>query len=96
MRAISANKVKHEQLFAQLEQTASSEPARRLARAMRRSCRLMAEDVLRETGYMLPQSENVQSLLKSAGRDAVVKNWGKGSETTDHGASRIDDVIAHR
>lgn len=37
----------------------------------------------------------LQSLLKSAGRDAVVKNWGKGSETTDHGASRIDDVIAH-
>ena len=37
----------------------------------------------------------LQSLLKSAGREAVVKNWGKGSETTDHGASRIDDVIAH-
>jgi len=65
MRAISANKVKHEQLFAQLEQTVPSEPARRLARATRRSCRLMAEDVLRETGYMLPQSENVQSLLMS-------------------------------
>ena len=65
MRALSASKAKQEQLFAQLEQSASSEPARRLARAMRRSCRLMAEDVLRETGYMLPQSENVQSLLKS-------------------------------
>ena len=37
----------------------------------------------------------LQSLLKSAGRDAVVKNWGKGSETTDHGASRVDDVITH-
>ena len=52
-------------LFAQLEQTAPSEPARRLASAMRRSNRLMAEDVLRETGYMLPQSENVQTLLRS-------------------------------
>ena len=36
----------------------------------------------------------LQSLLKSAGREAVVKNWGKGGETTDHGASRVDIVIA--
>ena len=65
MRALSASKVKQEQQFAQLEQSETSEPARRLARAMRRSCRLMAEDVLRESGYMLPQSENVQMLLKN-------------------------------
>jgi len=65
MRALSASKVKQEQQFAQPEKSETSEPARRLARAMRRSCRLMAEDALRETGYMLPQSENVQMLLKS-------------------------------
>lgn len=65
MRALSTSKVKQEQLFAQLEQSASSESARRLAKAMRRSCRLMAEDVLRESGYMLPQSENVQTLLEN-------------------------------
>ncbi len=64
MRVLSLNKAKHEQLFVQLEQSALSEPARRLAKAMRRSCRLMAEDLLRESGYMLPQSENVQTLLK--------------------------------
>ena len=65
MRKLSVNKTAQEQAFAQLEQTASSEPARRFARAMRRSCRLMAEDVLRESGFMLPQSESVQALLKS-------------------------------
>lgn len=65
MRALSASKANQEQLFALLEQTTLSEPARRLAKAMRRSCRLKAEDVLRESGYMLPQSENVQTLLKS-------------------------------
>jgi Fe-S-cluster-containing hydrogenase component 2 len=64
MRALSASKAEQEQLFSQLEQTAPSEPARRLARAMRRSCRLMAEDVLRESGYLLPQSDNVQMLLR--------------------------------
>lgn len=65
MRALSISKVKQEQLFAQLERTAPNESARRLAKAMRRSCRLMAEDVLRESGYMLPQSDNVQTLLSS-------------------------------
>lgn len=64
MRALSTNKTQQEQLFSQLEQAAVSEPARRLAKAMRRSCRLMAEDIVRESGYMLPQSETVQTLLK--------------------------------
>lgn len=65
MRRLSASKARQEQLFAKLEHTAQSEPARRLSKAMRRSCRLMAEDVLRESGYMIPQSENVQTLLRS-------------------------------
>lgn len=65
MRVLSTSKARQEQLFAQLEQTAPSEPARRLASAMRRSNRLMSEDLLRESGYMLPQSENVQTLLKN-------------------------------
>ncbi len=65
MQKLSASKTAQEQAFALLEQTAPSEPARRLAKAMRRSCRLMAEDLLRESGYMLPQSENVQTLLRN-------------------------------
>jgi len=36
----------------------------------------------------------LQSLLKSAGRDAVVKNWGKGGESTSSGASRIPIVLS--
>jgi ferredoxin len=38
---------------------------RQLATALQMSNRLMAEDLLRESGYLLPQSENVQMLLKS-------------------------------
>ena len=63
MRRLSASKAAQEQLFARLEQSAVSEPARRLFRAMRQSCRLMAEDVLRESGYLLPQSKHVLALL---------------------------------
>ena len=35
-----------------------------LAEAIRRSCRLMAEDLCREAGYMLPQSGNTRALLE--------------------------------
>ena len=65
MRKRSASKSAQEQAFALLEQTAPNEPARRLAKAMRCSCRLMAEDLLRESGFMLPQNENVQALLRN-------------------------------
>jgi lysophospholipase L1-like esterase len=37
----------------------------------------------------------LQSLLKSAGRDAVVKNWGRGGESTSGGASRVGSVLSY-
>ena len=46
------------------EQIAASLPGR-LARAVERSNRIMAEDLLREAGYMLPQSDNVRTFLNS-------------------------------
>lgn len=36
-----------------------------LNRAIELSCRLMAEDLCRESGYMLPQSANTKSFLES-------------------------------
>lgn len=65
MRALSAGKAKQEQHFARLEKTASTEPARRFAKAMRLSSRLMAEDIQRESGFMLPQSRQARDLLQS-------------------------------
>ena len=35
-----------------------------LAEAVEKSCRIMAEDLLREAGYMLPQSAEVRSVLE--------------------------------
>ncbi len=40
----------------------------RLARAVEKSSRLMAEDLLREAGYMLPQSANTHEFLQSLRR----------------------------
>jgi len=37
----------------------------KLAAAIKKSNHIMAEDIIREAGYMLPQSENTSSLLKS-------------------------------
>lgn len=35
-----------------------------LAAAIEKSCRIQAEDLIREAGYMLPQSENAHAFLK--------------------------------
>lgn len=37
----------------------------RLAKAIEKSNRLMAEDIIREAGYMLPQNQNAKELLES-------------------------------
>ncbi|NLI55012.1 MAG: 4Fe-4S ferredoxin [Clostridiales bacterium] len=63
MRALSASKAEQERLFAALEQAAPSPEAKQFARAMRLSNRLMAEDLLREAGYLLPQSKHARELL---------------------------------
>lgn len=48
----------------QAEHTAAALPGR-FARALERSNRIMAEDIAREAGYMLPQSRNARKFLKS-------------------------------
>ena len=48
---------------AEQEQMAAALPGP-LAKAVERSSRIMREDILREAGYMLPQSRNANSLLK--------------------------------
>ena len=55
LRQLVSSKVEQEQLAAGLPGT--------LAKAAEKSSRIMAEDLLRESGFMLPQSGNTQSLL---------------------------------
>ena len=43
---------------------------RKLAKALKKSCRIVAEDCAREAGYMLPQSKQVQELLLELSRDS--------------------------
>ena len=63
MKVLAADKVRQEALAKGLAGAARGELSR-LAIAIARSCRLTAEDIYREAGYMLPQSSNAHELLK--------------------------------
>ena len=63
MKVLAADKVRQEALAKGLAGAARGELSR-LAVAIARSCRLTAEDIYREAGYMLPQSSNAHELLK--------------------------------
>ena len=62
LRQLAGSKAEQEELAGEL-------PGK-LAKALERSNRIMAEDLLREAGYMLPQSGNVQILLEEMRRYA--------------------------
>ncbi len=57
------SKTEQEQAALGLAEAADSPVLNQLARALAASNRLMAEDLLREAGFMLPQSDNVRNLL---------------------------------
>ena len=64
MGALSEAKADEEQIARQLEADADADGLARLMRAAAMSMRLVHEDIMRESGYMLPQSANAQALLK--------------------------------
>ncbi|OUQ36192.1 4Fe-4S ferredoxin [Faecalibacterium sp. An121] len=64
-RRLAAQKAREEKAALQLADAAPSEGLRRLMAAAARSMRLVNEDLLRESGYMLPQSGNTHALLQS-------------------------------
>ena len=65
MNALAASKTSQEAMARLLAETAESPVLRQLAAAAAKSSRLMAEDISREAGFMLPQSENARALLRS-------------------------------
>lgn len=65
LNALSRSKTAQEAMARELGRTAGSPELNQLARALEKSNRLMAEDILREAGYMLPQSGNANRFLCS-------------------------------
>lgn len=65
MRLLARSKARQEAAAHAAARKASDESTAALLEAVARSNRLMAEDILREAGYMLPQSANAHKLLQS-------------------------------
>ena len=62
--AMAKRKAEQEMVARQIATSAESEELRRRMAAVARSIRLVNEDLLRESGYMLPQSGNTHALLR--------------------------------
>ena len=65
MRKVAQSKAVQEKIAADLAGSADDAVLRQFAAAIAQSNRLMAEDLLRESGYLLPQSDEVRDLLES-------------------------------
>ena len=64
-RILAQNKLKQERIADNVAASCDNPNIRQFARAVAKSSRRMAEDILREAGFMLPQSVEVRRLLKS-------------------------------
>jgi len=65
-RALAKSKLLQEKIAEAVSHDKNvSDETRLFARAIAKSCRRMAEDIIREAGYLLPQSKNVRELLEA-------------------------------
>lgn len=65
LRSLAASKAKQGQIAAAIAETAKNPSERQFAETIALSNGLMVEDLLREAGFMLPQSQNVLDFLYS-------------------------------
>jgi glycine/serine hydroxymethyltransferase len=65
LTALADDKMKEEAAALKTAEDTADPNEKRLAAALARSHRIMAEDLMREAGYMLPQSANAHELLVS-------------------------------
>ncbi|NLW11820.1 MAG: hypothetical protein GX028_07390, partial [Clostridiaceae bacterium] len=64
LNILAESKSKQELIASAIAEAADNKTAARVAGAIARSNRIMAEDCYREAGYMLPQSTQTSDLLK--------------------------------
>lgn len=63
--ALAKSKTEQERIMDNIARSSGNEIVRQFADVISKSNRLMAEDLIRESGYMLPQSDEVISILES-------------------------------
>ena len=89
-RALGHCKVLQENIADTVAASSDSSVTRQFATAIAKSCRLMAEDILRESGYMLPQSAEVRELLE-ARRNETASDFPK--DTAEFLLNRLQKSI---
>lgn len=85
--ALAKCKAEQEKIALQVAESAESDALFRLMSAFAKSTRLVNEDLLRESGFMLPQSGNAHALLR---------DWASNPPTSDFpvdAALRLIDLI---
>lgn len=65
INSVIKNKAKAEKIAKNIAENTNKDGLFKLMKAFERSNRLMAEDLVREAGYMLPQSKNAHDLLEN-------------------------------
>jgi len=65
LRELIGSKAEQEKIATAISQTSDNPIVKQLAKALAMSNRLMTEDLIRESGFMLPQDQKVIDLLKS-------------------------------
>jgi len=75
MFCLSDSKAKQERIAAIIAGVSDNTVLVQLLNAINLSNRIMTEDILRESGYMLPQSENVRNLLHSMAEETQPEDF---------------------
>lgn len=64
LNAIVKSKVEQELIAVNIKNNSTNNVEKQFAEAIRLSNHIMAEDIIREAGYMLPQSDNALAVLR--------------------------------
>lgn len=75
MNRIAENKAKEEKVAMQLAASSDKPVFSKLMKAVARSARLSAEDIMREAGFMLPQSGNSLALIQQFADDPPTESF---------------------
>lgn len=77
MNAMASSKTTQEKMALQMAGGAGTDEFYRLMKAVAASERLLAADIMREAGYMLPQSDNAKAKIKDWINDPELKGFPK-------------------
>ena len=82
--SLAKSKSRQEKIAQQLAETTDDENLYRLMTAISKSVRLVNEDLLREAGYMLPQSGNTHALLR---------NWTENPHSAEFPVEAAEELL---